>query len=275
MHDTFQDQSSLFIVLEYLPGGELIKHIRKQMCLSLADARFYLAEIILAVETLHTKGIIYRDLKPENILLDVGGHIKLIDFGFAKILRSPHDRTFTNCGTPGYCAPEVMLPRVGHTYKADIWSIGILICEMLGGFTPFQRQGESCNPNLIMERCRNGELSLPKNLNPVSRDLIKLLLVADPDQRLEIPMIKMHPFFRGINWTLLSRREVEPPFVPRPRSGGSFTLEESESQSDIVEPNKQGEVVDFWSKARAGTGGTGASLHLHKPRTAAAVFADF
>jgi serine/threonine protein kinase len=82
-------------------------------------------------------GIIYRDLKPENILIDKDGHIKLIDFGFAKILNDiKKDRAYTNCGTPGYCAPEVMLDS-GHTYKADIWSIGILICELLGGFTPF------------------------------------------------------------------------------------------------------------------------------------------
>lgn len=102
------------------------------------DTRFYLAEIVLAVESLHNQGIIYRDLKPENILIDQQGHVKLIDFGFGKIMKDIYNgKTYTNCGTPGYCAPEVMIPKVGHTYKADIWSIGILICEMIGGFTPF------------------------------------------------------------------------------------------------------------------------------------------
>jgi len=83
--------------------------------------------------------ILYRDLKPENILLDRNGHIKLIDFGFSKQVNDIRkDRAFTNCGTPGYCAPEVMLMGGGgYSFKADIWSIGILICEMMGGFTPF------------------------------------------------------------------------------------------------------------------------------------------
>lgn len=126
------------MLLEYLPGGELIKHIRKTVFMSEEDTRFYLAEIVLAVENLHERGIIYRDLKPENILIDKDGHIKLIDFGFAKVMNSiQKDRSYTNCGTPGYCAPEVMIAQVGHTYKCDMWSIGILICEMIGGFTPF------------------------------------------------------------------------------------------------------------------------------------------
>ena len=98
------------MVLEFLPGGELIKRIRKQVFMSEEDTRFYLAEIVLAIESLHDRGIIYRDLKPENILLDGEGHVKLIDFGFAKKLKDiKKDRSYTNCGTPGYCAPEVMI----------------------------------------------------------------------------------------------------------------------------------------------------------------------
>jgi len=135
--ETLQDDLNLYILLEFLPGGEVFKLIQDNVCISEEDCRFYIAEILLAVDNLHTNGIIYRDLKPENILIDKDGHIKLIDFGFAKRIKNIHkDRAYTNCGTPGYCAPEVMLDS-GHTYKADIWSIGILICEMIGGFTPF------------------------------------------------------------------------------------------------------------------------------------------
>ena len=135
--ETLQDELHLYMVLDYLPGGELFKLIRKQIFMNESDSRFYLAEIILAVESLHKMDIIYRDLKPENILIDRDGHIKLIDFGFAKIVPQIYkNRAYTNCGTPGYCAPEVMMDA-GHTYKADIWSIGILVCEIMGGFTPF------------------------------------------------------------------------------------------------------------------------------------------
>ena len=165
------------MVLEYLPGGELIKLLRRDSdmapCIGEKEARFYLAEILLGLETLHDTNIIYRDLKPQNILIDSEGHAKLIDFGFSKRLKSVRNgKTFTNCGTPGYLAPEVMLDVVGYNYKADLWSFGILICEMLGGFIPFDGS-EAANPRAIMERCHSGHLSLPKNLNPAARDLVK------------------------------------------------------------------------------------------------------
>ena len=201
--------------MDYFPGGELIRHIRKSVFMSEEDTRFYLAEIILAVELLHSRGIIYRDLKPENILIDEEGHVKLIDFGFAKKLSNiKNGRAYTNCGTPGYCAPEVMIMDVGHTYKADLWSIGILICEMIGGFTPFQSKDEASNPKAIMEKCRTGDLNLPKNLNGNARDLVKLLLVDDPMARLEISEIKKHKFFRDTKWAQISKRQVNPPFIP-------------------------------------------------------------
>lgn len=203
------------MVLEYLPGGELIKHIRKSVFMSEDDTRFYLAEIVLAVESLHDNGIIYRDLKPENILIDKDGHIKLIDFGFAKCMKDiKKDRAYTNCGTPGYCAPEVMIASVGHTYKADIWSVGILICEMIGGFTPFQNKHEASNPKAIMEKCRSGKLNLPRNLHGNARDLVKLLLTDDPVSRLEIDEIKEHKFFRDVDWRRIKGRAAPPPFVP-------------------------------------------------------------
>jgi len=156
---------------------------------------------------LHSKGIIYRDLKPENVLIDAEGHVKLIDFGFTKCLKNIyHDRAYTNCGTPGYCAPEVMLAKVGHNYKADIWSIGILICEMIGGFIPFHSKSEANSPATILEMVRNGSLNLPKNLQSNARDLVKNILVEDPSSRLEIQQIKDHAFFRGLDWSEIKKK---------------------------------------------------------------------
>lgn len=161
------------MLLDYLPNGELFTLMRNQVFLSQEDCVFYVAEILLGVEQLHNENVVYRDLKPQNILLDKDGHIKLIDFGFAKQLKNiKKDRAYTNCGTPGYCAPEVMLDA-GYNYKADLWSVGILICEILGGFIPFKNKEEASNPYMIMERCRNGNLNLPKNLQGNARDLVK------------------------------------------------------------------------------------------------------
>ena len=144
MYGHFEDDVSHYMILELCERGELFTYLRKEQKFNEYRAKLYAAEIICAIDALHQKNIIYRDLKPENILLDADGHVKLIDFGFAKKIKNIlTDRSYTNCGTPGYCAPEVMLANVGHNYKADMWSIGIIMCEMIGGFTPFERSGEA------------------------------------------------------------------------------------------------------------------------------------
>ena len=141
-YEALQDNLNLYLVLEYLPGGELFRMIKNKGNLNASQAKFYLAEIVLALEDLHKRNIIYRDLKAENILLTQSGHVKLIDFGFSKQLKDiKKDRVMTNCGTRTYAAPEVMMGGK-YNYKADIWSLGILICELVGGFTPFRSSSD-------------------------------------------------------------------------------------------------------------------------------------
>ena len=141
---SFSDHDSLYMLLDYVPGGELFSYLRKLRRFDKMMARFYAAEIVLVLEYLHEQqgGIAYRDLKPENLLLDREGHIKLVDFGFAKRLGHRDDRpveTYTLCGTPEYLAPEVIHNK-GHTTAVDWWALGILVYEFLTGYPPFWHQ---------------------------------------------------------------------------------------------------------------------------------------
>jgi serine/threonine protein kinase len=139
---SFSDHDFLYILLDYVPGGELFTYLRKFRRFDEDMARFYAAEIVLILEHLHEEqgGIAYRDMKPENLLLDAEGHIKLVDFGFAKRLGNNEDdrpvETYTLCGTPEYLAPEVIHNK-GHTTAVDWWALGILIYEFLTGYPPF------------------------------------------------------------------------------------------------------------------------------------------
>lgn len=136
---SFSDHDFLYLLLDYVPGGELFSYLRKFRRFDEGMARFYAAEIVLVLEYLHEQqgGVAYRDLKPENLLLDEEGHIKLVDFGFAKRLGSTE--TYTLCGTPEYLAPEVIHNK-GHTTAVDWWALGILIYEFLTGYPPFWHQ---------------------------------------------------------------------------------------------------------------------------------------
>ena len=145
---SFSDAEFLYLLLDYVPGGELFSYLRKWRRFDEDMARFYAAEIVLVLEYLHEQqgGVAYRDLKPENLLLDEEGHIKLVDFGFAKRLgnnaNSTDDKpkeTYTLCGTPEYLAPEVIQNK-GHTTAVDWWALGILIYEFLTGYPPFWHQ---------------------------------------------------------------------------------------------------------------------------------------
>lgn len=223
----FQTNGKLYLVLEFLPGGELFMQLEREGIIMEDSASFYLAEIVLALEHLHAQGIIYRDLKPENVLLDKDGHVKLTDFGLCKEAIMEGAVTHTFCGTIEYMAPEI-LTRSGHGKAVDWWSLGALMYDMLTGSPPFTAE----NRKKTIDKILKGKLNLPPYLTVDARNLIKKLLRKNPAERLgggpeDSAAIKAHPFFKHINWQLLAQRKVKTPFEP------TLTSDEDTSQFDI------------------------------------------
>jgi serine/threonine protein kinase len=169
LYYAFQTPKKLYMIMEYLSGGELFFHLSQQGVFSENRSRFYIAEIFLGLDYLHSRGIIYRDLKPENVLLDDEGHIKLTDFGLSKDgQEDPNSKTFTFCGTPEYLAPEI-IKNQGYNKKVDYWSLGAVLYYMLSGAPPFY----SRNKNEIFRKV------LTRDIEPLyflSRDGNELLL---------------------------------------------------------------------------------------------------
>ena len=173
--------------------------------------------MVLALEYLHANNIVYRDLKPENLLLDRHGHLKITDFGFAKEVP---DITWTLCGTPDYLAPEVVSSK-GYNKSVDWWSLGILIFEMLCGFTPFWDSG---SPVKIYENILRGRVKYPPYLNPDVVDLLSQLITADLTKRLGnlrggSEDVKNHKWFAEVTWDRLLRKDIDAPYVPPVRGG--------------------------------------------------------
>ncbi|KAG0188912.1 camp-dependent protein kinase catalytic subunit [Apophysomyces sp. BC1034] len=214
---TFQDDSFLFMVMDYVPGGELFRILRKQKQFSESAAKFYAAEVILALEYLHSHDIIYRDLKPENILLDGRGHVRLTDFGFAKRVE---DLTWTVCGTPDYIAPEIIRSK-GYSKAVDWWSLGVLIYEMLVGKPPFVDK----SPVGLYEKILDCRVPWPETMSDVVKDLLMGLLTPDVSRRYGNLQngsrdIKAHPWFSDIDFDLVLQRKVEPPHIPEIEQDG-------------------------------------------------------
>ncbi|XP_048413837.1 ribosomal protein S6 kinase 2 alpha-like isoform X1 [Stegostoma tigrinum] len=214
LHYAFQTEGKLYLILDFLRGGDLFTRLSKEVMFTEEDVKIYLAELALALDHLHGFGIIYRDLKPENILLDEEGHIKLTDFGLSKEAVDHEKKAYSFCGTVEYMAPEVVNRR-GHTHSADWWSYGVLMFEMLTGSLPFQGKDRKETMTLILK----AKLGMPQFLSPEAQSLLRALFKRNPANRLGagvdgVEEIKRQPFFTNIDWNKLYRRELKPPFKP-------------------------------------------------------------
>lgn len=256
LYFAFQNKEKLYIITEYMPGGELFYHLHKEEFFSEERTRFYICELLLAIGHLHSKNIIYRDLKPENILLDNEGHIKLTDFGLSKIFKSidiNKGKTFTICGTPEYVAPEVLIGK-GYDKGVDWWSLGVVMYEMLCGYSPFRETKIKIELEIYYKPIYHDKL-----ISDCAFDLIERLLIPDPAQRLgagpkDFEEIKLHKFFDGVNWDSIYQRQVKPMYIPKVRFAGDvsnfdrmFTEEDPcsymdkkkmEAKNKIESPNK-------------------------------------
>lgn len=211
MWGTFQDSKNTFMVMDYIEGGELFTLLRRSKAFPNQVAKFYSAEVLLALEYLHSLGIVYRDLKPENILLCRSGHIKLTDFGFAKELESV---TYTLCGTPDYIAPEVIAVQP-YNQAVDWWSFGVLIYEMLAGVTPFADP----SPIKTYEKISLAHVHYPRRFHADAVELLKGLLKKDVTYRLGnlkngAHDIKVQPWFKEVVWENLLSGNIETPYEP-------------------------------------------------------------
>jgi serine/threonine kinase 38 len=253
LYYSFQDEEFLYLVMEYLPGGDVMTLLMRKDILSEEEARFYTAQTVLAIDSIHQHNYIHRDIKPDNLLLDVRGHVKLSDFGLCKPVdvsslptlregeeftdangqppeatastrpqaeqlehwqRNRRQLAFSTVGTPDYIAPEVLLKK-GYGMECDWWSLGAILYEMLIGYPPFF----SDDPLTTCRKIVNWRLFLKFpdeiKISPAAHDLISRLM-CDVDERLGtngVQEIKSHPFFDGINWDSLDSQSA--PYMPR------------------------------------------------------------
>jgi serine/threonine protein kinase len=238
LYGSFQDAQNIYMALEFIQGGEVFSHLRTLERFDLDVVRFYAAEILLVFEMMHRNNIVYRDLKPENLLFDQRGHIKFIDFGFAKKIT---DRTYTLCGTPEYFAPEVVKGE-GAGVGSDWWSYGVLLYEMLVGQSPFYADNEAV---MYQQICR-GTIDWPDIIDPLTKSLLVGLLQVDVSNRLGCTAtgpaeLKQHPWFTGIDWSKLYHHKYQPPLLPVVESEGDSSnfadYSDPASLADVVSPD--------------------------------------
>ncbi|KAH0795684.1 AGC family protein kinase [Histomonas meleagridis] len=253
-HFTFQTETKIFMILDYVPGGELFNRLKEEGKFVESRARLYAAEILLGLGHLHSLGILYRDLKPENVLVDADGHIKITDFGLVKTNMKAEDTTTTFCGTAEYLAPEMLLQQP-YNKNVDWWCFGVLLYEMITGLPPFFDE----NANRLYRSILNNPVSFPQFVSPEAKDLIEHLLDKNPATRLgannDADEIKKHPFFAPLDFDKVLKKGYKPEWIPQIKSETDtsnfepeYTREEamvSIEDESLIEAETQSAFLEF------------------------------
>uniref|UniRef100_A0AAY5F0F3 non-specific serine/threonine protein kinase n=1 Tax=Electrophorus electricus TaxID=8005 RepID=A0AAY5F0F3_ELEEL len=268
LYCAFQDERHLYLVMEFMPGGDLVT-LTMNYDLPESWARFYTAEVVLALDAIHTMGFIHRDIKPDNMLLDRSGHLKLADFGTCmKMDKSGMVRCETAVGTPDYISPEVLMSQGGTGYygrECDWWSVGVFIYELLVGDTPFYTESLVGTYGKIMDH--KNSLTFPNDMemSKEAKDLICAFL-TDREVRLGrtgVDEIKCHPFFKNDQWTFDTIRDTMAPVVPELNSDIDTThfddIEDEKGNVETFPPPRAfvGNQLPFVGDCQAAGGGGG------------------
>ncbi|GJQ08371.1 hypothetical protein GpartN1_g162.t1 [Galdieria partita] len=247
LYYSFQDEKYLYLVMEYLPGGDLMSLLMRRDILTEEETRFYAAEMVVAIDSIHRLGYIHRDIKPDNLLFDARGHLKVSDFGLCKAFRveeseksilsndqvaqgslgnmSTSEKTaawkqtarakvFSTVGTPDYIAPEVLLRR-GYGEECDWWSVGVILYEMLIGYPPFYADDAVSTCRKILNWREHLQFPLDAKISREARVLIESLLTDAKDRcgsKNGLEDFKKQPFFQGVDWDNL--QSLPAPFIP-------------------------------------------------------------
>lgn len=241
----FQTPEKLVMVMDFCPNGDLGTQLAREKKFSEEKAKFYLIEVLLALQELHKHGIIFRDLKPDNVVLDDEGHAKLTDFGLSKEGIADDKLTQSFCGSVAYLAPE-MIRRTGHSRSVDWYLFGVLFYEMIVGSPPYY----SSNREQLFNNIQRGKLKMPSSVSNEAKNLMKTLLQRDPSKRLgaskkDAEDVKADPFFKGVNWEDYYNKKVKPPqFHPIRRIFKEVNLEKmfGKLEDDVPAPR-----LDGWS----------------------------
>lgn len=251
---TFQTETKLFMVMDYVPGGELYQRLRVEKHFNLERVRLYAAEIAMALGYLHSQGFLHRDMKPENILFDEKGNIRLTDFGLVKEMKPEGDSKSTFCGTPEYMAPE-MIKGLKYDAAVDWWSLGVLTYEMFYGFPAFY----DANTNAMYRSILYDNVQFEEGSDKLFMDFVKTLLIKDPIHRLgstgDFEEVKLHPFFASVKWDDLFNGKIQMEWIPNlsnktdvSQFDPQFTMMEPKvtyEEPSLISSSVQNQLEDF------------------------------